>query len=168
MMRRSSWLLSRRMPLRPPDPPFMGFSLTTTTLVAAREPGDRSRVCAVQRSKRAEPLTGSARAVPSVRWWSKNNWSINSSHPLAHRRSFLFNFHRQRCHVSPMRCQQMSSFSLISFITSSRRFAISSAVSASRFRRSSGSVFDGRTLNHHVGNEIVMPSRKSTCAPSAA
>ena len=33
----------------------------------------------------------------------------------------------------------------------SRRCTISSAVSASRFRRSTGSVFDARRLNHQVG-----------------
>jgi hypothetical protein len=46
----------------------------------------------------------------------------------------------------------------ISATTSSRLAAISSGVVASRFRRSSGSVFDGRTLKCQSGYSTEMPS----------
>ena len=49
--------------------------------------------------------------------------------------------------------------------TSSRRLSISASLWASRLRRSSGSVFDGRTLKRQLSCSIVMPSRCEMRAP---
>ena len=51
---------------------------------------------------------------------------------------------------------------VISASTSSRRCSIVSADNASRFSRSSGSVFDGRTLKCQSGYSNEMPSRCDT------
>lgn len=53
---------------------------------------------------------------------------------------------------------------LISPSTSSRTDLIVSSSFASTFNRSSGSVFDGRRLNHQVGVVTVRPSRVSVVA----
>ena len=50
----------------------------------------------------------------------------------------------------------------ISASTSSRFSSMSSAESASRFRRSSGSVFDGRTLKCQSSKSTEIPSRCET------
>ena len=45
--------------------------------------------------------------------------------------------------------------------SSSRWLAIFKAVSASTFKRSKGSVFEARMLNHQVADEMVRPSSSS-------
>lgn len=49
---------------------------------------------------------------------------------------------------------------------SSLTLAIVSASLASAFRRSSGSVLEGRTLNHQSAEETVRPSSSSSSMPS--
>ncbi len=56
------------------------------------------------------------------------------------------------------------SASLMICRTSVVRLSMQSFVSASRFSRMSGSVFDDLMLNHHEGYAIVTPSSVSVCA----
>src|SRR5690606_34576354 len=63
--------------------------------------------------------------------------------------------------LQQLRIQRHQFVSLTSFRTSSVRASHSSRVGASRLRRSSGSVFDGRRLNHHDPASTVSPSSRS-------
>src|SRR5215212_1606833 len=63
-------------------------------------------------------------------------------------------------HAAPPSCRMMTSSAAV-------RSARSSGVRASTFSRSSGSVFDGRTLHHQSSYSTVSPSSRS-CRPSAS
>ncbi len=63
-------------------------------------------------------------------------------------------------------CRRAGAHERISASTSSRRRSISAAVNASRLRRNSGSVLDGRTLKCQSSNSTETPSRCVMRPPS--